>query len=70
MTPTIRGGLPLSSMPFNDEVTPNKANHDRLHGAILSSDMQAYTQYNFDRQNEADFSSPLSLRKKRFQNDY
>lgn len=43
MTPTIRGGLPLSSMPFNEEVTPNKANHEKLHGAILSSDMQAYT---------------------------
>jgi hypothetical protein len=43
MTPTIRGGLPLSSMPFNEEVTPNKANHEKLYGAILSSDMQAYT---------------------------
>lgn len=62
MTPTIRGGLPLSSMPFNEEVTPNKANHEKLHGAILSSDMQAYTQYNFERQGESDFSSPITMR--------
>lgn len=62
MTPTIRGGLPLSSMPFNEEVTPNKANHEKLYGAILSSDMQAYTQYNFERQGEADFSSPITMR--------
>jgi hypothetical protein len=66
MTPTIRGGLPLSSMPFNEEVTPNKANHEKLHGAILSSDMQAYTQYNLERQSEADFSSPITMRKRQF----
>lgn len=66
MTPTIRGGLPLSSMPFNEEVTPNKANKEKLFGAILSSDMQAYTQYNLERQSEADFSSPITMRKRQF----
>jgi len=70
MTPTIRGGLPLSSMPFNEEATPNKVNHKKLHGAILSSDMQAYTQYNFERSNETDFSLPITMRKRQFETSY
>jgi hypothetical protein len=57
-------------MPFNEEATPNKVNHKKLHGAILSSDMQAYTQYNFERSNETDFSLPITMRKRQFETSY